>query len=86
MLFLIDFADAHVGVKEYHRAVNYYTQAEKLLTRKVYPTLDGSSGLSRGGVVASPGMYTPGNNNSTNGRNSIFIQRFQYIIVHNFEL
>ena len=28
-------ADAHVGVKEYHRAVNYYTQAEKLLTRKV---------------------------------------------------
>ena len=63
-------ADAHVGVKEYHRAVNYYTQAEKLLTRKVYPTLDGSSGLSRGGVVASPGMYTPGNNTSTNGRNS----------------
>eukprot|EP00943_MAST-04B_sp_MAST-4B-sp1_P004581 g4581.t1 len=63
-------ADAHVGLKEYHRAVNYYTQAEKLLTRKVHPTIDGSSGLNLGGVVASPGIYTPKSNTSARNNNT----------------
>ena len=57
-------ADAHFGLREFHCAISYYTQAEKLLTRKIYPTVDGSSGLGLGGVVGSPGDYTPTTNGS----------------------
>ena len=52
------YVQTHIWFTRISLRQSYYTQAEKLLTRKIYPTVDGSSGLGIGGVVGSPELYT----------------------------
>ena len=56
---------ALVGLGDYHRAINYFSQAEQLLTRKAHP-----DALRRGVVRASPGAYTPTSTPSSGTRGS----------------